>query len=121
MIIVTAAHCFAYYVLSSLPIPIPEFAKVFLLASAVTVFLTLVVSIWWKISIHMIGIGGLLGAVAALSIKFVADQQLIIMGLVLIAGLIAYSRLFLNAHNPSQVYSGLGLGIASMLTLIMIL
>lgn len=107
-----------YLFLSKLQLP--PLIKSYMLACAVTVFLGLLVSIWWKISLHMLGIGGLIGAVILFSYRLGVDLKTIWMILILFAGLTGYARLRLDAHNALQVYSGflLGFGTVSVLLLV---
>ena len=60
----------------------------------------------WKISSHMIGIGGITGLIFALSFRLQVLPIIYMISVFLISGLVGYSRLKLNAHNPAQLYSG---------------
>ena len=93
---------------------LPEILKSYMLASASAVFLAMIVSLKWKISLHMLGIGGLIGAVLVFSFRLMVDLTTIWMILILIAGLVGYARLQLKIHNPAQVYIGFSLGLASV-------
>jgi len=85
--------------------------KVLIFGGGVTILLTAIINMKYKISAHMVGIGGLLGSlmVIANTLKYNATSQIII--LVLIAGIIATARLYLKAHEPRQIYSGFFLGL----------
>lgn len=91
---------------------IPPVIKAYMLACSISVLMALLVTIKWKISLHMIGIGGLTGAVILFSYRLGTDLKMIWMILILFAGLTGYSRLQSNSHNPIQVYSGFFLGFA---------
>ena len=65
----------------------------------------------WKISVHMLGIGGVIGAMIGLSQRFQFNHFYLILFLFFIAGLIGYARLKTNSHNYRQVYSGFILGV----------
>ncbi len=70
-----------------------------------------VVSFFWKISAHMIGLGGLLGVVLVLGRKFPTFEVLYpLLGVLVLCGVVASSRLFLQAHKPTEVYTGLVVG-----------
>lgn len=87
---------------------------IFLIFATTTVLLlTLtIITYFWKISIHGAGIGGAIGYILALSLAFYIPYFAIYFAvLIIIAGLIAYARLSINAHTPLQVYAGLILGI----------
>jgi membrane-associated phospholipid phosphatase len=66
----------------------------------------------------MVGIGGLLGAIIGISLRFKSDMFLFIIVLVFISGLVASSRLRLNAHSPMQVFAGFITGFLSEFLLI---
>ena len=72
----------------------------------------LVITSRWKISIHMLGIGGVIGAIIGISQRFQFDHSILLIALILFAGLIGYSRLKTNSHNFRQVYAGFIVGIA---------
>ena len=68
------------------------------------------ITLSWKISIHMIGIGGLAGILTLLS-KINNEVLLYPLSITfLVAGLIAFSRLQLGAHNAQQIIAGFCLG-----------
>ena len=98
-----------YYLLNRLQVP--ELIKMYVLASFSVVVVTLLVSLKWKISIHMIGIGGLTGAIISISWNLGVDMKAVWMGLILCSGLIGFARLELNKHTPAQVYSGFFIGL----------
>lgn len=78
----------------------------FLLSAALCIFLTAVINLKWKISAHMMGIGGLSGSVLAVSL--ILGQSFLPWFCVLLAasGLTAFARLRLDAHTPAQIYVG---------------
>ena len=88
----------------------PNIFKILILGAAISILLTIFISLTWKISAHTIGIGGIAGAALGINYRLQLDMHFILMGVVLIAGVVAYARLQLNAHTPAQVYSGFLLG-----------
>ena len=73
----------------------------------VTILGLTLTTIFWKMSAHMTGVGGLLGLVFILGMKFQTFQVLFPMLLCIgLTGIIASCRLFLNAHKPLEVYIG---------------
>jgi len=106
-------YYFAYYILKK--ISAPEIIVSYILSCFIAVAVTLLISIKFKISAHLIGIGGVTGFIIAISFTLMINSQLILMLLILISGLIGYARLRLNAHNPAQVYAGYFLGMAIVL------
>jgi len=92
-----------------------------LLGATFALVLTMLINLKWKISAHMVGIGGVIGAIIGLSMRLFVDYRLIIMILIIVAGLIGSSRMLLNAHSPAQIYFGFGVGISSQLLLFLLL
>lgn len=84
--------------------------RIFLLSTILIIILLLLISMKWKISNHMAGIGGLIGAVLALSFRLGMNSSMLLSGLIITAGVVGSSRLFLNKHNPLQIYAGFFLG-----------
>lgn len=76
-----------------------------------SVFLTFLFSFRWKISAHAVGLGGALGILFLLN-KLLPENQLlyIIIAAIILSGLVLSARLALDAHSPSEVYSGFLLG-----------
>jgi hypothetical protein len=79
--------------------------------------LVVVINIWWKISIHMVGVGGVCGMLCGLAIAFSFDMMFAISALVLICGIVAYARLKLQTHKSSEVYLGFLVGYVVLLGL----
>lgn len=111
---------FSYYLGYSMlgRIPVSGIFRIYLLAAMMVILLSLVVSSFWKVSIHMTGIGGLLGAILALSFRFALNPIGIILGVIIACGLVAFSRLYLEKHNPTQIYAGFTLGVSVMYTIV---
>ncbi|MGZ4156115.1 MAG: hypothetical protein ACXVED_02985, partial [Bacteroidia bacterium] len=91
------------------------------LGAAISIMLTLIINFKWKISAHTIGIGGLTGAVLGMMYRLQMDLHFLFIALLFCAGLVAYARLKLNAHSPSQVYTGFALGFFVELLLMLFL
>lgn len=91
-------------------LPIPRTFSTLILGALVTVILALIINNWWKISIHMIGIGGLTGSVYALSQILVINLMFPLMALVFFSGILGTSRLIREAHTPAQLYTGFLVG-----------
>ena len=63
-----------------------------------------------KTSLHTLGIGGILGFVIIMSYEFQLNFNLILAFLFILSGIIAVSRLKLNAHQPNEIYIGFLMG-----------
>jgi len=82
----------------------------YMLGATVLALLSMLINYWWKISLHLLGAGGLTGAVATLSLCFSPTYFVVLPIVVLLSGVIAFSRLKLNAHTQAEVYVGYALG-----------
>lgn len=114
--IVTAWFSFVlYWVLNNTQLS--PIYKYFSLGATLLIVFAFLVNLKWKISIHMLAIGGLLGMVLGLTLISVIVNPMYLLCLILIAGLIGFARLKLNAHTQAQIYTGLLSGIALMMIL----
>lgn len=108
LLITASFYYLAFYLLRRMGVP--AIIQAFILASSIAVTVTLLITSKWKISAHMIGIGGLLGLLVSLGALQDANIILFLMIAVLISGLTGFARLSLNSHTPLQVYAGFGIG-----------
>ncbi len=94
--------------------------KVLIFGGGLSILFTALINIKYKISAHMVGIGGLLGSLIVVSyvLKYNAVPQLSV--LVLLAGIIATCRLYLKAHEPKQIYSGFFLGFLTQISVFLL-
>ena len=69
------------------------------------------ITYFWKMSAHTTGIGGVLGVLGILGIYFPSlDLAYLLVAALLLGGLVASARLYLDAHSPAEVYVGLLVG-----------
>ncbi len=69
------------------------------------------ITFFWKMSAHMTGIGGVLGVLGILAVYFPSlDLAYLLVATLLLGGLVASARLYLDAHRPAEVYVGLLVG-----------
>jgi hypothetical protein len=86
---------------------------IWILAGAeIGIVVTLIISMFWKISIHMIGIGGIVG-INILMMKMNMQWDNYFYASLILAGLLGYARLKLEAHTFPQVAVGFLVGIMS--------
>ena len=99
----------AQYALREQP-EIPRILVAFMFGVFISSAAALIANIYFKVSMHAIGMGGLTG------IFFVIMQQNSMLmtwplsAALLIAGLVCTSRLIVSDHNPKDIYSGLLIG-----------
>ncbi len=69
-----------------------------------------VINLWWKISTHSAGAGGLIGALVAFSFLFYFNPIGWLCLCILISGLVNSSRMILRQHSLEQVLAGTVVG-----------
>jgi len=111
MIITLVAYLCAWFLIRRLPVS--QLYGRFMLAACLSLLIALIVSFSWKISLHMIGLGGLTGLVLALSRKLGLDMMVVLLIIVMLSGLAAWARLRLNAHSGMQVLAGFLTGLTT--------
>ncbi len=80
--------------------------KIFIFGGGTCILLSAIANMWWKISAHMVGVGGLFGVLLAICYYMQMPVFVPISLCVLLAGIIGFARLQLEAHTPAQVYAG---------------
>lgn len=90
--------------------PIPPLIFNFMIGALLSLIFAFIINFKWKISAHMIGIGGLTGALIIISIILNINLLSYITICILISGVVASSRLILNAHRPNQLIIGFLIG-----------
>jgi hypothetical protein len=91
--------------------------KLFIAGGGFGILLTAIINFRSKISAHMVGMGGLLGVIVSVSYLIRFDMTLYFVLIIIAAGLVGFSRLVLEQHKPSQIYTGFLLGFALQLGL----
>ncbi len=106
-------YAMTYYLLRQSPLH-PLALSIFL-GIAISALLVLLITIRWKISAHMAGIGAFTGALGTLST--IHDLRLfhVIAGSIMLAGVVGTARSLISDHSPGQIYAGflLGWGVTS--------
>ncbi len=74
------------------------------------VAITLIITLFWKISAHMMGIAGFGGVVFALSKLLQPVPTAIMVSFFLLAGFVGYARIKQDSHTLNQVLAGWFLG-----------
>lgn len=101
-------YAFTWYLITEFPMH-PAIGR-FFIGTFIALLLTLLITLRWKISAHMVGIGGVLGTFVALGWYFVPPLFPYVVGTLLLGGLLGTARLLNGQHTPAQVYAGAALG-----------
>ena len=112
LVITLVMYVFCYYLVSR--IDVPKLYNAFLLSGVVSTALCLLITTRFRISIHMVGTGGLLALVGFLAFHLKVNLLFYMIVAVLIAGGVGSARLNLEAHVPEEIYSGFLLGMGTV-------
>lgn len=106
-------YFWAYNVFSN--ITAPFILRVLLLGTFWGVIVLFMINIFFKISIHTMAAGGVLGILIVLMILSPVSMMIPLLVSLVIAGCIGTSRMLLGMHNPPQIYAGYIFGVLSMM------
>jgi hypothetical protein len=109
---------FCFYLIRRIDIPSMFYS--FMLGGIITLLITFFITIRFKISMHMVGLGGLLALIIFISFYLKVNLTFYLILAVFCAGMTGTARLYLKAHTPVEVYSGFIMGFAVVLSTMMI-
>lgn len=101
--------------------PVPAFLKTYFFAAFFVSVSVTIINFWWKISLHSVGAGSLIAVVLYLSFKMYTPLVWYLVGVILAGGLVLSSRLWLDTHNPGQVWLGFLTGFLGLTLFMMFL
>ncbi|TVR41952.1 MAG: hypothetical protein EA394_04570 [Bacteroidia bacterium] len=119
LVIASFMFFMTYYLLRQLSLP--SLLYFYIMGATLLVVATLIVSFFWKISIHMVSLGGLTGFLIVLSLLLHNEISSLIALAIIFSGFTGTSRIYLKAHSPAQVYVGYLLGALVMILLFLYL
>lgn len=91
---------------------LPRYMCGILVAALLVQAVGALVNIWWKISMHCAGAGGLTGALVAYSTLFGFNPTGWLCVLILLCGAVGTARMLLRQHSLAQVVAGTLVGVA---------
>lgn len=79
-----------------------------MIGGMLTIAVSLLVNLWWKISGHMAAMGGLIAVTFFIALNGLAVVNMlgIVICVILLSGLVGTARLALDRHTPLQVVAG---------------
>jgi hypothetical protein len=119
LLILAIFYYFTYYILKSFPISF--IFSYYMLGSTFLTILALIITFYRKISLHMIGIGGVLGLLTGLSMDLGLDLTWFIVAGIILGGFLGFARIQSNSHKSSEIYSGFLVGAGVMFLLFIFL
>lgn len=111
-------YSLAYYFMQR--ISMPTVLLKIILVSIVILSSNFIITLFWKVSFHMSGLGALLGFTFYLGNT--SNLHVLFFGflIIIVSGFVGTARLYMNRHNPLQVYAGYTMGfILAYLTMLL--
>lgn len=96
------------------------FVRGVVMAAFVSQIICVFINAWWKVSTHMVGMGGMVGALIAFSNLFYFNPMWYVCALILLSGALGTSRIILRQHSLSQVIVGFIIGFVCSLVFILL-
>lgn len=96
----------------------PRVISIILVAALVIQMVCALINVWWKISTHTAGIGGLAGGLVVYSIAFSFNPIWWLAFVILLAGMVGTARMILRQHTLAQVVTGFLVGVVCALFII---
>ena len=117
-----------YYQNDAVPIPV----KILTLGATISLFLAFFLNNFQKLSLHGVGIGGLMVGIIVVSLKYgygyfhidgIGNISIlyVIVSLFIVSGVVLSSRLYLGAHGLSEIYHGVLVGVVGQIIALNIL
>jgi len=98
-----------YYIMQDALNYTPMVKSIYLGSTYILIIIILITRVW-KISLHMLGMGGATGVFLALQILFGGLYQITLLTF-FVSGIVGYSRIQKKAHSLDQIYAGFLLGL----------
>ncbi len=108
LLFTSAALLFNYYLMRHANLT--ELYQWYFLSTTAACILSLGITLFYKISLHTLGIGFLFGLGFTLSYLNNSDLRWYLIGIVLLGGIVGYCRYLLKAHTLPQLYLGFIVG-----------
>jgi len=89
---------------------VPTFIRGVITASLVSQLLCTAINYWWKVSTHMVGMGGMLGVLISMSYLFYFNPAISVCFLLILSGTVGTARIILRQHTPAQLGAGYLIG-----------
>ncbi len=77
-----------------------------------------IVTVCWKMSMHMTAIGAVCGFLLILGFRYFANIRYTFMLVTALAGILGTCRLYLGKHNPAQIYAGFLFGLSVVMIIL---
>lgn len=93
---------------------VPLLFRAYFISLAIVTLISLVITSFYMISLHAAGIGGLIALIVFMILLYDIRTVWQLVTVTLVGGAVMSSRLYLNGHTPTEVWTGLFTGGATM-------
>jgi len=93
---------------------VPNLFRAYFISVAIVTFITLLVTVFYRISLHAAGIGGLLVLIIFMIVFYGISTVWQLTSVMIVGGAVMSSRIWLDDHTPSEVWTGLAAGAVVM-------
>jgi len=93
---------------------VPLLFRAYFISLAVVTLITLIITSFYMISLHAAGIGGLIALIVFMILLYDIRTVWQLVTVTVVGGAVMSSRLYLNGHTPTEVWTGLFTGAATM-------
>ena len=102
-------YIWSFMVVKQLQMPV--FLQLFILGATISISLAFIVNIFYKVSLHMVGMGAVVMLMVLVVFTGAIDVGHILPALILLTGLIGTARLIEKAHTLGELYYGFLVGL----------
>lgn len=114
LIVVSIIYALSWYYMKKIGFPLILLSII--LSATVSIVCSLVITIFYKISLHTVSIGGLIGFAVFLNNYLNINVSFPIIIIFIVGGLVGTARLYLNKHDIKQVALGYLIGFICVYT-----
>jgi len=93
---------------------IPGLFRVYFISIAIVTLITLVITVFYRISLHASGIGGLMVLIVFMVLLYHNSMVWQLVAVLITGGAVMASRIYLEDHSPSETWAGLVTGMVTM-------
>ncbi len=119
-LLLSAIYFFLTYFLLR-KVALPSLIYFYIIGATILILLSLIITYRWKISIHMVSMGGFTGFLISIALLLQIDIYWLLMLTFLLSGMLGTARVIVKAHDLPQVFAGYAMGVGVMLVLFLYL